>query len=107
LMKPPSRNSCGISRTRWRRENVRHRRLQRNRRQRRKGLLDSMKQLTVIATNRPGLLADIAKTLGDRGVNIEALDVEGIDEHGLIVLAVDRYDEALRALRDAGYTAGT
>jgi len=66
-----------------------------------------MKQLTVIATNRPGLLADIAKTLGDRGVNIEALDVEGVDEHGLIVLAVDRYDEALRALRDAGYTAVT
>jgi hypothetical protein len=66
-----------------------------------------MKQLTVLVRNEPGVLATIAQALGEHGVNIEALDAEGIDEHGLVVLTVDRYDEALRALRDKGFTAIT
>ncbi|MGI8605326.1 MAG: ACT domain-containing protein [Verrucomicrobiales bacterium] len=64
-----------------------------------------MKQLTVLTANQPGVLASIAQALAERSVNIEALDAEGIDEHGVVVLTVDRYDEALRALRDSGFTA--
>ena len=66
-----------------------------------------MKQITVVVDNRPGIVADISKLLGDRGVNIETLDAEGVEDHGVLVLTVDKYDEALRALRDAAYNAIT
>lgn len=66
-----------------------------------------MKQLTVLVPNKPGQFAAIAEALAKRGVNIESFDVEGHGAEGLIVLMVDRYDEALRALRDAGFRAVT
>jgi hypothetical protein len=66
-----------------------------------------MKQLTVLVPNKPGQFAAIAEALAKRGVNIESFDVEGHGAEGLIVLMVDRYDEALRALRDAGFQAVT
>jgi hypothetical protein len=66
-----------------------------------------MKQLTVLAPNVPGQLAIITEKLAAKSVNIESFDVESHDGDGLIVLTVDKYDEALRALRDAGYRAIT
>jgi hypothetical protein len=66
-----------------------------------------MKQLTVLVPNKPGQFAAIAEALSRRGVNIESFDVEGHGAEGLIVLMVDHYDEALRALRDAGFKAIT
>jgi hypothetical protein len=66
-----------------------------------------MKQLTVLAPNKPGQLAIIADKLAQHSVNIDSFDVESHGEDGLIVLVVDKYDEALRALRDAGYAAIT
>ena len=64
-----------------------------------------MKRITVIVDNRPGAVADVTSALAERGVNIEALDVEGTEEKGVINLTVDRYDEALQALRDASFQA--
>jgi len=66
-----------------------------------------MKQITIIADDRVGLVADIAKALGDRGVNIETLDAESEREQGIVVLTVNQYDEALRALRSIALTAIT
>lgn len=66
-----------------------------------------MKQLTVLAPNVPGELANITEKLAAKSVNIDSFDVESHDGDGLIVLTVDKYDEALRALRDAGYRAIT
>ena len=66
-----------------------------------------MKQLTVLVPNKPGQFAAIAGALARSGVNIESFDVQSHDDDGLIVLMVDKYDEALRALRDAGYKAVT
>jgi len=40
-------------------------------------------------------------------VNIEAIDLEGMTDRGVIVLTVDHYDEALKALRDKGFKAVT
>jgi hypothetical protein len=65
-----------------------------------------MKQITVITPpDRPGTLADIAERLAARGVNI--LDIDATDDHahGVILLSAEPYDEALRALTDAGYHA--
>lgn len=64
-----------------------------------------MKQITVLAPNRTGILADITASLAERGVNIEDIDVEGMTDDGIVVLTVDQYDLALRTLRDHGYKA--
>lgn len=66
-----------------------------------------MKQLTVLVPNQPGQLALITEALAKLGVNIEDFDVESHGADGLISLTVDKYDDALRALRDAGYRAVT
>ncbi len=66
-----------------------------------------MKQLTVLVRNEVGVAAEIAACLAERGVNIEEIDIEGVENHGIVVLSVDRYDEALRALRDHGFHAIT
>lgn len=66
-----------------------------------------MKQLTVLVPNEIGIAARITTCLAERGVNIEEIDIEEVAHLGLVVLSVDRYDEALRALRDAGFRAVT
>lgn len=66
-----------------------------------------MKQLTVLVPNERGVAAEIATCLAERGVNIEEIDIEGVEDRGVVVLSVDHYDEALRALRDHGFRAIT
>lgn len=66
-----------------------------------------MKQITVLVRNERGVAALIASALAERGVNIEEFEIEGIEDRGLVVLTVDKYDDALRALRDHGFKAIT
>ena len=66
-----------------------------------------MKQITILTRKDPAELARVATILGDAGVNIEEMDAEHVEETGIIVLSVDRYDEALRALADHGLRAIT
>lgn len=62
-----------------------------------------MKQLTVLVPNELGIAARLTACLAERGINIEEIDVESVADHGIVVLSVDRYDEALRALSDHGF----
>jgi hypothetical protein len=64
-----------------------------------------MKEITVIVDNRAGMLADLSQVLAARKVNIESIDGESAESRGIIRLTVDRYDEALSALRDSGFQA--
>lgn len=64
-----------------------------------------MKQITVLVRNEIGVAAAITAALAEHGVNIESIDVEGVEDRGIVVLCVDQYDEALRALRDGGFKA--
>ena len=66
-----------------------------------------MKRLTVLVPNQPGQLARITEILAHAGVNIEDFDVESHGADGLISLTVDKYDDAMRALRDADYRTVT
>ncbi len=66
-----------------------------------------MKEIVVVTQNRPGLLADLSEALGDRGINIETIDAEEVHDTAVVELTVDRYDEALHTLRDAGFDAVT
>jgi hypothetical protein len=63
-----------------------------------------MRQLTIPTDGQPGELATVTRILGEAGINIESIDgEEESDGHGVLVLMVDRYDEALRLLRKEGY----
>jgi len=66
-----------------------------------------MTHLTVLLESHTRTVADLAQALADRGINIEDIDVQdaGPDQTGVVNLTVDRYDEALLALRDAGFRA--
>lgn len=64
-----------------------------------------MKQITVLVDERPGVLADITLALASRDINIEEIVCDAAKETGVVTLAVDAYDEALVALRDAGFAA--
>lgn len=64
-----------------------------------------MKQIAVIADNRPGLVADVTAVLGERGVNIGTIDGQAVRGLGLVRMTVSDGDLALRALRDAGFHA--
>lgn len=66
-----------------------------------------MKQIAIVTKNRQGLAADIAEVLANQQINIETLDGEEVQELAVITLTVDKYNEALQALRDAGYHAVT
>jgi hypothetical protein len=60
------------------------------------------KQFTVSHENLPGMLAHIAKVLGDAQVNILAFVTTTSGREGLTHLIVDRSDTANRALAGAG-----
>lgn len=66
-----------------------------------------MKQITVLTRKSADELTRVADILGAAGVNIEDIDAEHLEDTGVIVLAVDKYDEALRAISDAGLRAIT
>jgi hypothetical protein len=59
-----------------------------------------MKQITIITHNHPGIMADITSTLADAGININHVDAETFSDSAVIILSVDRYDRALKELRD-------
>ncbi|MDZ4286952.1 MAG: hypothetical protein U0984_03285 [Prosthecobacter sp.] len=62
-----------------------------------------MKQLTVLVPNKIGVAAEISACLAEKSINIEEIDIEGIEDRGIVVLRVDRYDDALRALSERGF----
>lgn len=64
-----------------------------------------MKLITVVASDRKGLLADLSELLERAGININSIDA--VDEDGMayVTLDVDRYDETLALLRDSEYQA--
>ena len=66
-----------------------------------------MKQMTIVAPDRKGLVSEITELLAKGGFNLETLTANRVGRMGVILLSVDRYDEALATLRDAGFPALT
>ena len=70
---------------------------------------NEVKLLSVFAENKPGFLAKATKVLGDEKINIfwfKIIDAEG-DKFGLIRFLVDRREDAIRALKTAGFAVST
>ncbi len=66
-----------------------------------------MKQLVIVTEDKPGIVADISTALANKNINIESLDAEAAKRHGIVILSVDKYDEALKTLKDASFTVYT
>ena len=52
---------------------------------------------------QPGTLAEVTSLLAEAGVNIRSFDAHEDEDHGLISMYVDDYDEALILLKQAGF----
>lgn len=64
-----------------------------------------MKEIVIVSEDRPGVVAEISEALAAAGVNIEFITAETIGGSGVVILTVDRYDEALRALARTPFQA--
>jgi hypothetical protein len=65
----------------------------------------TIKQISVFIENKIGRLAEFTKVLGDQGVDVLALSVADTASYGILRAIVDDNERALKACRDAGYTA--
>lgn len=63
-----------------------------------------IKQLSIFVENRPGRLADVTAAIGDAGVDIRALSIADTSDFGILRLIVNKPEEAVIALKDAGMT---
>jgi hypothetical protein len=64
-----------------------------------------LQRITIVVRDRPGLLAEIAQLLGDRGLSITSIVADSYGADGVLHLDVERVDEALALLTSAGYHA--
>jgi len=59
-------------------------------------------QLSVFAENRPGRLDHITGVLAQAKINIRAIKISDLGEHGVVKMLVDDPGSAYRALKQAG-----
>jgi hypothetical protein len=67
--------------------------------------MEKRTQFTVMATNKPGELAWLAKILGKAKVNIEAISINDGVHHGVVKIVVDDAKAARKALKKAELAA--
>ncbi|MFO0826464.1 MAG: ACT domain-containing protein [Gemmataceae bacterium] len=66
-----------------------------------------MKQLTIVAADRPGLMAEVTELLAAEGINLESFSAEAVAGTAVIRLTVDEYDKAIQALHRGGHSPVT
>jgi len=64
-----------------------------------------IKQVSIFIENQPGRLQAILRALEQKGINIRALTVSDTAEFGIVRMILSKPDEAVEALRQAGFTA--
>jgi hypothetical protein len=64
-----------------------------------------VEQLSVFLENTPGRLAEMARAIGDAGVNMRALMVAETGDYGVVRVLCDRPHEARDVLDAAGFSA--
>ena len=63
-----------------------------------------IKQISVFLENNAGRLAEVTRVLAGAGINLRALCIADTADFGILRLIVNNSDEALKALKDAGFT---
>lgn len=66
-----------------------------------------VKQLSIFVENQPGRLAQVAKTLGEAGINIMAMTIAETREFGVVRMIVADPDQGMGVLKGAGFTVTT
>jgi len=61
-------------------------------------------QLSVFIANESGRVSEVTGLLGEHNINIRGFSVSDTAEYGILRLVVDKPDEALAVLKDAGFT---
>ena len=69
-------------------------------------MIDRMviKQLSVFIANESGRVSEVTGLLGDAGINIRGFSVSDTADYGILRLVVDRPEDALSMLTEAGFT---
>ena len=62
-----------------------------------------MREITVVAKDRIGLLADISELLSKNGVNIESVAVETSKRTAVIRVVIRQYEKAKAVLEKGGF----
>lgn len=62
-----------------------------------------MRQLTVVASDRVGLLADVSEVLASKGLNLDSISVETAGKSAIIHLSCPNIPEARKCLKEAGF----
>ena len=65
----------------------------------------TMQRIVIMAENRIGVIAQIAGTLADGGVNLNSIATENEGQHGVVIITTDRTDHALAILNEGGFKA--
>ena len=63
-----------------------------------------VEQISVFLENKSGRLADVARSLGDAGINIRALSIADSSDFGILRIIVNDNDKALEVLKKKGVT---
>ena len=64
-----------------------------------------IKQISVFLENTTGRLSKVTQTLANAGINLRAISIADTADFGILRLIVDKTDEAVNALNNAGFTA--
>ena len=64
-----------------------------------------MQRIMIMAENRIGVIAQIASTLAEGGVNLNSIATENEGQHGVVIITTDRTDHALAILNETGFKA--
>lgn len=63
-----------------------------------------VKQLTVFLENQTGRLAEVAKILKDKNINLQGFSTTEARDYGILRLVVSDTELARKSLKDAGFT---
>jgi hypothetical protein len=63
-----------------------------------------IKQISVFLENNAGRLGEVTRVLAKAGINIRAISIADTADFGILRLIVDKSQEAVKALTEAGFT---
>jgi len=63
-----------------------------------------IRQISVFVENRPGRLLEVVDFLGKNNINIKALSLADSSDFGIVRLVVKGTDEAIKVLKENGFT---
>ena len=68
------------------------------------GATMEIKQISVFLENNAGRIGEVTRVLADAKINLRAISIADTADFGILRLIVDKCDEAIKALKEAGFT---